>query len=149
MALTQKTLKYRGRRHAAPDTDEHKQDKAIAEQRKAVTWVPIPTDSDEIDQASIPANPLGVGEQFKVINGELMPCSTEDFVAHLDHIQATRNWYIGSMRRKGEETKVRRKRPDVLEQVAVTLAPWQSLFLRITAGMEDGKYRPRVEKCYT
>lgn len=148
MALRQKSLSYRGRRHAAPGSVEHKEDKEIAAQRKDVTWVPLVTENEGTGQDSRPANPLGPGGQYKVIKGKLLACSEEEFVAHLDEIQAKRNWYVGTMKRGGKDTKVRRKRPEVIEQLGVTLAPWQTEFLRVTAAMEDGKYRPQVKDCY-
>ena len=148
MALTQKSLSYRGRRHASPGTQEHKEDKAIAAQRKAVTWVPLVNENDDATDDKRLPNPLGDGGQYKVIEGKLSACSAEEFVAHLDRIQETRNWYTGTMKRGNKDTKVRRKRPDVIEQIGVTLAPWQTEFLRFTAGMDNGKYRHDVEHCY-
>jgi hypothetical protein len=148
MALRQKTLGYRGRRHAAPGTAIHKEDKAIAEQRKAVAWVPLAAAIDDKEQDVTPPHPLGIGSQYKVVNGKLIPSSTGEYVAHLDDIYAERDWYKGTMQRGGKETTVRRKRPDVIEQIAVTLPPCVTEFLRVTAEMESGKFRPQVKQCY-
>ena len=131
-----------------PGRQEHKEDKAIAAQRKAVTWVPLVTENDDTNDEKWPPNPLGDGGQYKVIEGKLSACSADEFVAHLDHIQETRNWYAGTMKRGDKDTKVRRKRPDVIEQIGVTLAPWQTEFLRVTAAMDNGRYRRDVENCY-
>ena len=134
MSLLRKLKSYASEKHCNAESDVHARHVAIRKKKRQISWVPLPKE-DVIDSSIFALNlkELGLkkGEAFCHFAAGIREIEGKELEALLAGVRRKKSFYFQTRKLKsGELSKSRRKRPNPLSELTVSLSPAQSLFLQ-------------------